>query len=322
MNAILELRHLDALAGDPAVQAIGWALLQFVWQGALIGLLAAVTLAALRRSAADVRYVVATIALALMLTIPVVTAVQGIMGSERSSPAPTAPSRQVTAISPATARETAAAPRLASQPHEVTAVPEASRMPGAPGPIEALTPWLLLIWTAGVMLLTLRLLSGWLWIQRLKTHGASPAHPSLRQIGERLARRLHVPRAAWRSVDVDERDDADDHDNVCQQAADGDGMVGISLARACVPGQGWQHSDHDREKRDGNPDRHEARREGFARIGDCPQRSEHRRADHECEEQLQARVRKLSVLCGCAVPLEVVDLPQQRTRYGQLDCDR
>ena len=53
---------------QPAAQAIGWALLQFVWQGALIGALTAVTLVALRRSAADVRYVVSTIALCLMLT--------------------------------------------------------------------------------------------------------------------------------------------------------------------------------------------------------------------------------------------------------------
>src|SRR5919204_4692077 len=61
---------------QPAAQAIGWALLQFVWQGALVGVLTAGALAALRRSAADVRYVVATIGLALMVTMPIVTAVQ------------------------------------------------------------------------------------------------------------------------------------------------------------------------------------------------------------------------------------------------------
>src|SRR5919108_1246348 len=61
---------------QPAAQAIGWALLQFVWQGALVGVLTAAALAALRRSAADVRYVVATIGLALMVTMPIVTAVQ------------------------------------------------------------------------------------------------------------------------------------------------------------------------------------------------------------------------------------------------------
>src|SRR5919109_3892366 len=69
MSAI-ELMH------QPAAQAISWALLQFVWQGALIGALTATALAALRRGAADVRYVVATIGLTLMLTMPIVTGVQ------------------------------------------------------------------------------------------------------------------------------------------------------------------------------------------------------------------------------------------------------
>ena len=61
----------------------GWALLQFVWQGALVGALTALVLLALRRSAADIRYVVATIGLALMLTLPVVTACRS--GSRRGA---------------------------------------------------------------------------------------------------------------------------------------------------------------------------------------------------------------------------------------------
>ena len=64
------------LLQQPAAQVIGWALLHFVWQGALIGGLTALALAVLRRSAADVRYVVGTIGLSLMLTLPIVTAVQ------------------------------------------------------------------------------------------------------------------------------------------------------------------------------------------------------------------------------------------------------
>ena len=71
MNAI------ETLLMQPAAQAIGWALVQFIWQGALIGAITAIALAALRQSASDVRYVVATIGLSLMLTVPVVSAVQG-----------------------------------------------------------------------------------------------------------------------------------------------------------------------------------------------------------------------------------------------------
>ena len=67
---------IDDMFRQPVAQALGWALLQFVWQGALVALLTAAVLAVLRRSAADVRYVVSTVALALMLTMPVVTTIQ------------------------------------------------------------------------------------------------------------------------------------------------------------------------------------------------------------------------------------------------------
>src|SRR3954447_7215406 len=67
---------IEAWLHEPAALVIGWALLHFLWQGAIVGVLAAAALAALRSSAADVRYVVATIALSLMLTLPVVTATQ------------------------------------------------------------------------------------------------------------------------------------------------------------------------------------------------------------------------------------------------------
>ena len=35
---------IETLFREPAAQAIGWALLHFVWQGALIGILAAIAL--------------------------------------------------------------------------------------------------------------------------------------------------------------------------------------------------------------------------------------------------------------------------------------
>ena len=44
---------IEQLFTQPAAQAVGWALLQFVWQGAVIGIITAGALAALRRSAAS-----------------------------------------------------------------------------------------------------------------------------------------------------------------------------------------------------------------------------------------------------------------------------
>ena len=34
-------------------------------------------------------------------------------------------------------------------------------------------PIMLFVWLSGVSILSLRLLTGWLWIQRLRTHGVT-----------------------------------------------------------------------------------------------------------------------------------------------------
>ena len=70
VNAVAGIAH------HPEAQAVAWALLHFVWQGALIGAICAVILWLLRNTAPDVRYVVSTIGLSVMFTMPVVTGVQ------------------------------------------------------------------------------------------------------------------------------------------------------------------------------------------------------------------------------------------------------
>ena len=82
---------IETLLSQPAAQAVGWALLQFVWQGAAVGAVTALAFVALRRSASDVRYVVAAIGLALMLTLPLVSGVQKYqaLDSTMASPAGT-----------------------------------------------------------------------------------------------------------------------------------------------------------------------------------------------------------------------------------------
>ena len=157
---------IETLLQQPAAQVIGWALLHFVWQGALVGGLTAIALAALRQSAADVRYVVATIALSLMVTLPVVTAVQlwravspGPTGKPASIPSGVVKSTGP-AVMPARLDSTNAAP--AGIPFAGPAAPAARS-----GALDAvrLEPWLpavVLLWLCGVAVLSLRLLSGWL----------------------------------------------------------------------------------------------------------------------------------------------------------------
>jgi beta-lactamase regulating signal transducer with metallopeptidase domain len=195
---------IDTLLRQPAAQVMGWALLHFIWQGALIGALAAVALAALRRSAADVRYVVATIALSLMLTLPIVTAVQLWRGEALRSDIPRAAATSCAAGQPG-CRESAIDAVTGGPASTPRAAAFAGGPQGAPAaaagvaPLDGIRvePWLpvlVLGWLCGVAVLTLRLMSGWLWVQRMKSHGAVPAGEGWQRIGARLSRRLHIGR--------------------------------------------------------------------------------------------------------------------------------
>jgi beta-lactamase regulating signal transducer with metallopeptidase domain len=203
---------IDDMFREPVAQALGWALLQFVWQGALVGLLTAVVLAMLRRSAADVRYVVSTVALALMLTMPVVTTIQmlgsggqGMVGHVLETGALSAgfkdPALQISGDA-----SSSVGPSLQTRASIVAALGLRASNASALGSMEEWVPMLLRVWLAGVAMLTLRLLSGWMWVQRMKSHEAQPVHESLEAVGHRLMRRLHIVRAVRflesRRVDV------------------------------------------------------------------------------------------------------------------------
>jgi beta-lactamase regulating signal transducer with metallopeptidase domain len=190
---------IDILLQQPAIEAVGWALLQFVWQGALVGALTAGALWILRRSAADVRYVVAAIGLSLMLTMPIMTALQAwrtIDGnSSRAAEVVTlpAPGRQaITAgdSSPVAAPSAVDAPRT-------QAAAGTSSLGGAIDRQRAIASWLpiaVLVWLAGVIALSLRLLMGWLLVRRMKSHGTTAVPADWQEMLTRLSRRLHVAR--------------------------------------------------------------------------------------------------------------------------------
>src|SRR3954465_6536137 len=115
---------IETLLRQPAAQAVAWALLQCVWQGAAVGAITALALFALRRSASDVRYVVASIGLALMLTLPVVTGVQkyqalGVLGEPGNGVGAAA----ATARTDTSRRHTTAVPAGAVTPAAASEVP-------------------------------------------------------------------------------------------------------------------------------------------------------------------------------------------------------
>jgi len=164
------MNGLSSLVREPWVQALGWSLLHFVWQGAALGLLAWLALALLRGASARARYGAACAALLLMVAAPVATFL--------------VLQRQGAQVEPLrlTVEATGAL---------VPEVPLPLRLKAA---LEPLLPWLLGAWALGVMLLSARFLGGWARVQRLRRQGTTPAPAEWHLVLSRLCRELKLSR--------------------------------------------------------------------------------------------------------------------------------
>ncbi len=161
---------LEILLAHPAVQALGRALLHFIWQGSLLALLLWIVRTIAPSSAARLRYTAATLVMLMMPVALIVTATWN-AGSEPVA-AGSGPGFSVHA--PAAPREQAVYDAPAS---------------GAPRP--GISGWAACIWMIGVLLLSARLAGGWIGVRKLKS-GASPACAELDGMVGRLKRSLRV----------------------------------------------------------------------------------------------------------------------------------
>jgi HEAT repeat protein/beta-lactamase regulating signal transducer with metallopeptidase domain len=182
---------------------IAWALVHFLWQGALIGAALAVLLALSGRRSPRVRYAVSMAALIAMAAMPAVTVLRlartpdVAAASAESPPEPRAMDKGGTV--PGDAREPSSISEGRSRPPSSGAAEEArSFVPKARLTMQAwvdrATPWLVAIWLVGVLGLSLRLLGGWAWARRLTRIGTRPVTEVCRAMMERLVVRLRVSR--------------------------------------------------------------------------------------------------------------------------------
>src|SRR5437773_3794388 len=158
--------------------ALGWALVDSLWQNAVAAAGLAALLAIIPVRAARTRYAVAIVTLALMLALPAATAVRlsemspwtsdVVTATSAVAPGPTGPGPQAVATTP-----TPAAIRAA---------------------IEPVLPWVVLAWFGGVVALSLRLASGGLMTRQLGRVGTSSVPDACVEAVARLAARLRISR--------------------------------------------------------------------------------------------------------------------------------
>lgn len=143
MNAI------QMLSAQPWVTRLGWTLIHFLWQGALIAALYAM---ARRSQSARARYLLACVALAVMTATPFVTF--SLTGASDSPP-----------INPFTA----AVPRSPASVSLAYALPASLPISTIRTWRDDAMPWLVITWFAGALVFWARLAGGWIVATRMRS---------------------------------------------------------------------------------------------------------------------------------------------------------
>ena len=162
---------------NPWTHVVGWTLIHFVWQGAVLAVAAAGALRLCRHRSANARYAIACVALASMLASPVITA--GVLMAPDFVVAPVVGLPQ--AIPTLGVVSTAARSWTHDGAFSIHAVWAG---------VDALLPVIVVVWLAGVAVLMVRMAGG-LWHVRRLQHRSLAADPSRWQTAaERIAFRL------------------------------------------------------------------------------------------------------------------------------------
>jgi beta-lactamase regulating signal transducer with metallopeptidase domain len=151
---------IEPVLTNDVARSIAWALLQFIWQGTFAGLFVMVALAALRGRSAQTRYVAACVGLIVMLALPINTVVQNlpiVRNSTTDGPQPVA-AQDI----PKAAREVLT---------RVTPTSIDRYGTWAVQNVESWLPFIFLVWLTGVVALSLRMLTGWIFVERLRKTG-------------------------------------------------------------------------------------------------------------------------------------------------------
>jgi beta-lactamase regulating signal transducer with metallopeptidase domain len=164
---------LHMALSNPVAQALGMALLHFVWQGLMLALLLWMFLALAPGASARLRYGIGCTVLLAMPTMLLLTPV--LRNRNADSLHSIVSSSTVSA-----AMESRSTPNAVFQKSVRTGV----------GPAG----WAVALWLVGIFALSLQSALGWIRAQRLKYRGTAPAEPSWTEVLEQLMRRMEISR--------------------------------------------------------------------------------------------------------------------------------
>jgi beta-lactamase regulating signal transducer with metallopeptidase domain len=179
------MNTISTLLGTPLAQAIGWALLHLLWQGVLVAAILAATLALLSKQSANARYLASCGALALLVVLGAATAYRSYDAGRESEVGSRSDTRIALLPTPAqnsTSETTISDPRRPTTDSLITFT-------------RSHLPQIVLVWLTGVLLLSVRLLFGWLRAHSIAKKNATEAAPEWQRSARRLAHALKLRRA-------------------------------------------------------------------------------------------------------------------------------
>jgi beta-lactamase regulating signal transducer with metallopeptidase domain len=184
---------MNSIETMTTVEVLSWTLVHFLWQGALVALTLALARVALKRRTANLRYLASCAAMLLMLALPVITFVTLSSMAHKT---------QVVMTDPSPPKQTVKTDSLKGEPGEDSLIVGASSQSPAPTSswrqprevVSGAAPWLTSLWFAGVILLSLRMLGGWVYARRLKSYGTGPLPDDWQLRFAELCRNIRVLR--------------------------------------------------------------------------------------------------------------------------------
>ncbi|MCX7420222.1 MAG: M56 family metallopeptidase [Planctomycetia bacterium] len=201
------------------IDLLGWTLLHFVWQGAVVGLLAVMVHTMLRKCSANARYLAGIAMLCVLCSIPLLTmylierATSDVLLSrifptkswvevdqptvdEPESKTPAVPIKvEHIDIDFETPPPADAVPLIPISESGQSLFDELSQRPPSAwfaSMLEPMIPWIVRTWFFGVVLLSLRFFVGWWRVQRLRRRAIQPASDIWQTTLRRLTERLRV----------------------------------------------------------------------------------------------------------------------------------
>ena len=172
------MESIALLWPDRLVSNLGWTLIHFSWQGTFIALLYALGERWLCRESANRRYAAGCLALAVMVLAPAFT-----MGHLAASPREATHSVASMVTPPASAPAQTvrtggpeSSGRLIHSSDPNTLIHEISWRVRLGGSLNRLLPWLVRGWAAGVVILSVDLLTGWFKVRRIRGESIPVPH--------------------------------------------------------------------------------------------------------------------------------------------------